>query len=643
MSDKFIIYLCFSILILLFVVGITCTFFYRRNLKNVIRILGVMVFLMLVAGLYPYYHYQYDSYSFGLTVFFSMCAMLLNSNPQELLRVFSLYDVVIIDFYKYIIFLLLIIAPLFTVGLTLSFFTEKFTHLLYGFRSLFNDSYLFKSINERSLCIAEDVYLKNKRSVILFTTKEQIDNIAPEYLNRIKKINGFIVNDEIYLIKHNLKHVRNYYILDQDGSLNLEIGLKIFEKYNDHECANNKERKFNNKINMWIYTKEELAEIIFDQLYETFNVYLINEEELIAKSLLSKYPLYNGIDEKRLSFLIVGAGFIGVEILKSAVMCSCFDINLDIEFHVIDKYANRVKSKIEKNSPQLIDRFNIKFYECDVKTNEFKNCIQNINPTYVVVTLGSETLNIDTALFIRRTLSRKNNLPQIHALVDFNDIENIIVKNLNVVDWKFDKVNNKYFKANEESFDLKIFGSYEETYSNLRVGANYLDCLSVASNALYRNVLTLDEKNTKEFLFDIYNQVQLYKTYSDSIALSIQYKLYVLGLEFVDDGLGDVSIFETKLNENINDLRLIENRRYEALMRNNGWQLMKIEEIKNNKYIDKLAKKHARLVNDNALYLETLLNRNFNQEDEKTITTLPNVIKLANELYGKNYSIRKRK
>jgi hypothetical protein len=139
--------------------------------------------------------------------------------------------------------------------------------------------------------------------------------------------------------------------------------------------------------------------------------------------------------------------------------------------------------------------------------------------------------------------------------------------------------NDMYFKkfssgktahSEAENVEIWYYGGHMYEY-NTRLNKKTVKQATLAE--LYEYVLDLDF----EVLFDIYNQVQLYKTYSDSIALSIQYKLYVLGLELVDDGLNDVSIFESRITENIKNLRLIENRRYEALMRSNGWELMKLD------------------------------------------------------------------
>jgi hypothetical protein len=257
---------------------------------------------MLMSGIYPYYHEE--TYAIGLTLVESMCAMLLNSNPGEILAGFNGFDVAYIGVYKTALLVLLIIAPLFTVGITLSFFSEKFVRLIYRLRSEFRDTYLFSAINERTLCIAEDVAETDRKVVIAFALRISEEDVDAESLALIKKIGAYLINDDITQIKHSLRHTRNYYLLDTNDSENLEAGLRIYQRYN-------KERT--DKVNMWLYTKNEISEVIFDHLYETFNVRLINEEGLIARTLATNYPVFDAVKDGRLSILIVGGGHIGLE------------------------------------------------------------------------------------------------------------------------------------------------------------------------------------------------------------------------------------------------------------------------------------------------------------------------------------------
>ena len=632
MNGEVILSICAILTLLIFAVGVVLVLLNRKDLKRVVRVLGVCVFLMLMSGIYPYYHEE--TYAIGLTLVESMCAMLLNSNPGEILAGFNGFDVAYIGVYKTALLVLLIIAPLFTVGITLSFFSEKFVRLIYRIRSEFRDTYLFSAINERTLCISEDVAETDRKVVIAFALRISEDDIDAESLARIKKIGAYLINDDITQIKHSLRHTRNYYLLDTNDSENLEAGLRIYQRYN-------KERT--DKVNMWLYTKNEISEVIFDHLYETFNVRLINEEGLIARTLATNYPVFDAVKDGRLSILIVGGGHIGLEILRTMTMCSCLGEEITVDINVIDLNGDKSRDIFEKSSPSLAEKWNVKFHSADVKSASLSKALDGIDPTYIVICLGNETLNMETALYIRRKYGIADGFPRIHALIDYKRIEEEISPNLCVSDWKYNTEHRRFESTPICSFEIKTFGSYEDTYKGLRIGASYRDCLAVAVNAANRGVTAVDSQNNAEWLTDLYNQVGFYKDYSDAFAVSIPYKLWMLGLELVEDGAGDVSSLENVLEANMDMLRKNENKRYEAFMRSKGWTQLLPCEVQNGRMSNKLQKKHARLDTQYTEVLEKMTGRDFSKEDVRSITNLPTVIRLANALYGKNYSVRKRR
>ena len=605
---------------------------YRRNLKQVVRILGASVFFMLVCALYPYFHGK--TYAVGLTLFEGMCAMLLNSNPAEILAGFDAFQVWYISAYKAVLLVLLIVAPLFTVGITLSFFSEKFTRLIYRIRSETRASYLFSAINERTLSIAEDIAARPQKSLIVFALRVSKEDMDAETVARIKAISAYVVNDDIVTIRHSLRRTRNYYLLDTDSAENLKTGLRLYEKYNGART---------DRVNMWIYNKNEMAEVIFDQLYETFNVRLINEASLIAYNLVTDHPLYDAVKEGKLSILLVGAGNIGLEILRALATASCLGEEVKTEIHVAELYADRARAVFEKASPSLARLRNIRFYNADIKTPSFSELLEMIKPTYIVVSLGNETLNMETALEIRRKYGLEGELPLIHALVDHKSIEEEILPNLSLSDWRYDPERGRFESTPVSSFAIKTFGSYEDTYKGLRIGATYRDCLAVAVNAASRGITELSYKNSPAALYDLYNQVSFYKDHSDGFAVSIPYKLYLLGLTLTDDGEGDLSALESRLTEGADRLRRQENQRYEAFMRGKGWTQMTPDEVLDGRLSDKLRKKHARLELTYTAELEKMTGRDFKAEDLCTVQRLPVIIRLANALYGRAYSVRLRK
>ena len=630
MSRESILSICAVMAVLIAVIGVGLALWSRKDLKRAVRCSGVCAFLMLMAGIYPYYADK--SYAVGLTLAESMCAMLLNSNPGEILAGFDSFNVAYIGIYKAVLLVLLIVAPLFTVGITLSFFSERFTRLLYRLRSAFGDTYLFSAINERTLSIAEDIVKTHKKAVVVFALRALKEDFDAECLARIKEIGAYVLNDDIVHIKHSLHHTRNYYLLDTESGENLDAGLRLYQKYSGEHT---------DKVNMWLYSQNEISEVIFDHLYETFNVRLINEGGLIARALANDYPLYDAIEEGRLSLLVVGGGNIGLEILRTLTMCSALGDKVRVEINLIDLNGERARAVLEKTSPELAEKWNIRFHSADIKTASFASVLDGIRPTYIVVSLGSEALNMEAALYIRRKYGMKNGLPRIHALVDHKSMEEQILPNLCVTDWKYNGEKHRFDGTPVCSFAITAFGSYEDTYKDLRIGASYRDCLAVAVNAAGRGIIEVNSEITPDVLTDLYNQVCFYKDYSDAFAVSIPYKLWLLGLTLVEDGQGDLSALENALVHGADQLRKQENRRYEAFMRSKGWTQLPPSEVTDGRLSDKLMKRYARLDDRHTKTLEKMTGRNFVQEDLETVLRLPAIIRLANMLYGKLYSVRK--
>lgn len=629
MNREGILAICGVLTLIVAAVAIILSIRNRRDVKKVVRTLGVCVFLMLMTGIYPYYAGQ--PYALGLTLVESMCAMLLNASPSEILSGFDGFAVSYIEVYKAALLVILIVAPLFTVGITLSFFSDKFNRILYRIRSEFKDTYLFSAINERTLCIAEDIAQNHNKALIVFVLRISEDDIGAEDLARIKAIHACIIADDIVQLRHSLRHMRNYYLLSTDSGENLEAGLRLYQKYNAQKT---------DKVNMWLYTKSELTEVIFDQLYETFNVRLINEEGLIAKSLVSEHPLYEGVKDGKLDVLLVGGGHIGLEILRNVAMSACLGMDVESQIHVVDLNGEKARSTFEKDSPGLAEHFGIRFHSADVKLEQFRKLLSNIQPTYIVVALGNENLNMETALYIRRYYGIEDGLPKLYVLADHKSLEEQIVPNLCVSTWTYNADTGHYDRKPICDFGIQTFGCYEDTYKNLRIGATYRDCLAVAMNAARRGIAAIDEINTPETLTDLYNQVSFYKDFSDAYAVSIPYKLHLMGLELVDDGQGNLSALEERLPQYEDVLRKQENRRFEAFMRGKGWTQMLPGEVDNVLLRDKLRKRHARLTLQYTEVLEEMTGRNFAEEDLRSIRGLPATIRLANSLYGKAYSVR---
>ena len=75
-------------------------------------------------------------------------------------------------------------------------------------------------------------------------------------------------------------------------------------------------------------------------------------------------------------------------------------------------------------------------------------------------------------------------------------------------------------------------------------------------------------------------------------------------------------------------------------MRSKGWTQLMPSEVQNARMGNKLQKKHARIDPQYTEELEQMTGRDFSKEDVRSIRNLSTIIRIANALYGKNYSAR---
>lgn len=624
-----LIKICASVEIGVLLAGIAAAILKRKNIKAVIRVLGVTTFVSLCVMILPYHAAGGGANAFWLSVFDAMRAMLMNAEAAEILDVIGAASLAITPVYRAALLFFFIVAPLFTIGITLSFFSERFAKVLYRVRSAFSSSCLFSAVNERTVCLAENIAKQKRRPLILFVIPGETEEVNAEWLSRVKKCGGYVISGDIAEVGHSLRQKRRYYLLDTDGGVNLENGMRLFDKYND---------KRSDKLFVWIYTKDETASVVFDHLYETFHVQLINEEKLIAEQLVRDYPLYKAVKNGRLSVLILGAGNIGREIIRTVCWCGQLGDGIETEINVIDRNAEQAKAILAKTSPGLAEKFGIRFYSANIETDSLPAVLSEIKPDYIVVSLGEEKRNVGAGLTLRRFYGIAEHTPRIHVMTDTENTENLLLPKLALSDWKISADKLRYDETPVCSFELLPFGSYEKTYGIALAADSYDYWLAVAVNAVRVGITKTDETHTPALLRSLYNQVEYYKHYSAAYAVSLPYKLWLAGLALTDDGKGDLSPVLQHIKENENVLLSHESRRFEAFMRASGWVDMPLDEVKDGVYQDKLKKRHARIDAGNTTALSKLLGRDFAAQDKEHLALIPDILCLANKLSGKKLS-----
>ena len=148
-----------------------------------------------------------------------------------------------------------------------------------------------------------------------------------------------------------------------------------------------------------------------------------------------------------------------------------------------------------------------------------------------------------------------------------------------------------------------------------------------------------DETHTPALLESLYDQVEFYKNYAGAYAVSLPYKLWLMGLRLENDGRGDLSLLAERITAAEEQLLCHESKWFEAYMRSSGWTDMPRDKVKDGVYQNKLKRQNARLNAENTAALSALLGQDLASRDRKRLARIPDILRLANALSREKMSV----
>ncbi|MDE5563237.1 MAG: hypothetical protein K2J01_06840 [Clostridiales bacterium] len=658
--------ICGILSLIALVVSVICAILFRHKLRMAVRALSVGFFITIFIAVSPC-NIDGGKFSFGVNLFQTICVMITQSSLNETLGVIAQYKSSLTEAYGIYITFLYVIGPISVAGATLSFF-KGFGRFVYWAKSLFAESYIFSTVNERSLAVCKSIRERHRKALVLFALDGDND-YDESFTSRIEELGGIIVKQGAKDVKHSLRHKRYYYLLDKDAQNNIDQGLAINDKYKDKKAAYE-------KVDLLIYSVGEMPNIIFYNTQHNVTIRLFREEEIIANDLIFNYPLYDGVVDGKLNVLLVGCGKIGYEILKKIIWSGHLGKGVQTTINVIDKNAKATESRLKKECPALFSEcaLNIGFYDANINDDSFTAALSQIGtPTYIVAALGDEKVNTEVCIYLRRYFGITDGYPLLHMTTnteDYADKLNLI----NVYDWTVGK--DRIFRKRddtEQKFEIKGFGSYESAYRRLNPTESKFGMLALACHYAKMNTdwdgkssyLNADE-TVEQFVSSLsysYNQIAFCKYNADQLALSIGYILYSLGyaekcaeyLEQIRQSLGLRSVssipfalyldpdydFKGDLQDNIDEVLALTTERFNRYMYTLGWTRLPVEEIKNKSLRDQLRMRYARIGNYDVKALEKLMadgeenKKDYRQNDKDEILKLPDILNLYAELTKK--------
>jgi len=572
------ILLIFSIII--FILSILVNIFYKKTLKNFIfGVTGALLFVFLA--------YQATLGSIGpisvmTAIYNTFRVYLFNEDLGFILEAFSY------KWIKFYISILYILAPVLLITSIITYIAEISTKFkIFYSRILFSDIYLFSEINEKSVLLAMDIYKSHKKKAfIVFAGRpESLDGEIYDFMEQTKKIKAICVKGNvtefkwIYSMK---KKTVNWILCSVDQYKNLQMGITINERF---------KQLINGSI--YVFSEQIEAEMLLDTMEkEKIKIRRVNEKRAIIQKLMLDQPIYMNHSEGLMHLVVIGAGNMGREFVKTAAWCGQME-GFKLKITIADCSNNAFESLCFQ-CPELIETCDITFKQTDVTTPQLWDLLsENLTATYIVVALPTDDLCSKTAILVRSFFEQKKfskKMPLINVSITSPEKAKLLANLTN---------------GQGQSYGLLPFGNKNDLYQKSVILQNDLEKM-----ALSMHIWAGYEKSD-------FDAMEYNRKSSIATALHISYKLHSAG---VDSCKAYAEYIENPENKD-RQVRA-EHERWNAYMRSEGYTFANLIETEsylkilgNHKNV--MAMKHSCLIGFDELDILTTLVKPYKQIDFK--------------------------
>lgn len=558
---------------------------FRNSILTPFQIYVIFIFFAVAAIHYPVVYKTFGEAGFW-SLFKSFFVAIRNTLQVFTIDAafFELQEVVnefaqgpTVQVYSVYASVLYVLAPAITASFILSLFKDTSALLAYALYPA-SDIYLFSDLNEKALTLAKDITDKKKgRKLIVFAGVDSGD-VVDELAESAKMLGALCVKREITRVslKPRRKNIRrSIYLISDDFEQNLSYALGMLDKCNRGHVNNP-------KTEMYVFAGSGESNALLSNLAENtqIKIRLVNEERNMAWTTLNNVSVFSNAIEtggiKRLNIAVVGGGNYGRELVK-ALCWLCQMPGYSLTVHVFDGNP-AMESRFKADCPELWARrgvyedgeaqYSLFFHTADVRCAEFFKELKEAGEfTSVFVTLGSDDLNLGTAMAIRTAFLQNNPergiRPQIYPVV-FSALRNAATQ----------KIKNTQDSVSLD-YKLHIIGKIDDCFSVENVERRKLEEIALRFHKIWATRGDAAEAEKYERQFDASDYFR-----SSSIAQAI-YMMYLLRR------LPDIKEL-MKDEGNVEMFNEYEHRRWNAYMRAEGYVY--------NPKRDNLAKTHKNLV-----------------------------------------------
>ena len=554
---------------------------------------------------------------------------------------------------------LCILSPIVWGGVVLTLLESFSSWLAYRIFRLFVPVYFFSELTENSFMLAKSIKsaekTRKKKCLCIFC---DIHSGTSTELKEEAKDNAFLLfkNAETAYVK-NPKHSQTFFELSENQDENLAHTRQLIdcyaEKYVNADFS---------AVKIYLFSEQEEAPLLLSSTDKKgIPVVLVNRHRFIANDLLFNHPLYEVLSEteKTMNVLIIGAGKIGTELLKTVLWCGQLGSEYPLKLTVIDKDAEAIKNTLQLGCPEFFNgEYNITFLQTDVTDHHFLHYLSEhcADANYVCICTGDDERNIQTALHVRAHYLRKDvtasKKPFIAVEVK-NRIKNAIVPEFTAkTRERLKKTELNSHKA--MNYHLMAFGGDNQLYST-QIPNSPLEKLAMNVHFAYELAFSEGKASEKDSRKNYYfNETNIRSDRAN--ALHIRYKLFLLGYDIkpAEDSSdaekkesGElIKALQKKIDTELLQLQKIEHERWNAFMRGEGWQSASMEQAeKAGNHKIARAKLHACLCSWERLDAFSKFDPKFKEYDKQLVQQIPVLLGLTEgkeNTSGVRYMLTKR-
>lgn len=295
------------------------------------------------------------------------------------------------------------------------------------------------------------------------------------------------------------------------------------------------------------------------------NIVVHNYATLVSRQLIEKnHPVdFVAIDKEKavattdFNALIIGFGQIGTHILRKLIEQGQF-VESTFNAAIIDRNIRMLEGRFEHLYPGVKPNYDLHFVEAEVGHHLFYETVRSVidKTNYIVIALGNDNLNIQTALELLEIDSIKNKkLFKIYIQLEDNS------------HWKNTLLEYKKW--------ISIFGESDTVFSEKNILQREVEMAGRLVHDIYNimnnSTSTYDEIDRHDQLSNISSAEHLYA------------KVRMLGYESLDDFSSILTSNEAYLDslskDQLTNLSIGEHLRWNAFHFVHGWTTIPIDEI----------------------------------------------------------------